>query len=364
MESLARRSILNLNKYVQGTTFEQVKKQYNLDNITKLSSNENPHGPSERAFKAIEEHSKNVSVYPDGSYQDLKERLSKLNNLDVNNIVLGNGSDELIKLLLAAFLNPGEKVITADITFSVYKHACTMMDGEIVKVPLKNFTHDLNGILDAITPNTKMIFICNPNNPTGTIVTHEQVQSFLDKLPSEVIVVFDEAYCEYVSSPNFPNTLEFIRQGYPVVSLRTFSKLYGLAGLRVGYGFAPKEVVDIIEKVRVPFNVNLIGYKAALASLDDTFHTKFSIKENNNGKVYLKNELEKLGLEVEPTEANFLLINVKGDDLKVTEELIKRGVIVRSGSHLGIKGYIRVTIGRREDNERLVEALSKINFQF
>jgi len=359
-KQLYRQTIMSIKPYVPGKPVEEVERELGISNVIKLASNENPLGPSPAAMQVLYDQIPKVSAYPDGNCYYLKNALAAQLGMDSENLIVGNGSDEIIKLIAEAFLEPGEEAIVADPTFSEYDFAVKVMGGKTVAIPAVNMTHDLPAMAAAVTEKTKLVFVCNPNNPTGTIVRRSEVQTLLDSLPQGVIVVFDEAYYEYVTDSEYPQTLDFVRQGRDVIVLRTFSKIYGLAGLRVGYGVARPELIGYLLRVREPFNVNMPAQAAALAALGDAEHLARSRALNEEGKAFLTGEFTRLGLTFAPTEANFLWVNIAADCRRVFAGMLRRGVIVRTGDIFGAEETIRVTIGTPEQNRRLVSTLQEV----
>lgn len=345
--------------YPPGKPIEEVERELGIRNSIKLASNENPFGPSPKAVEAIAGAVKNLHRYPDGGCFYLKERLAKRIGVKPENLIIGNGSNEIIELVIRTFLRPGEEAVMGNPSFAVYPLAVPAAGGKKIEVPLKNLTHDLDAMADAITNRTRIVFIANPNNPTGTIVTKIQLKRFMDRLPEGVILVLDEAYYEFVTDPEFPKSLGYFREGRNVVILRTFSKIYGLAGLRIGYGVAPEKLVFYMNKVRQPFNVNSLAQIAAMAAIEDEEHLKRSQKNNMDGLNYFFREMKAMGLEYVHTQANFLLIKV-GKGKEVYDALLKQGVIVRPMASYGLGEYIRVTVGKPEENKRFVEAIKKV----
>ncbi|WP_027340525.1 histidinol-phosphate transaminase [Halonatronum saccharophilum] len=357
---LIRKEILSIKPYIPGKPIEEVKRELGLKEVIKLASNENPLGPSPLAVERMGETIKGVNIYPDGNVHRLREKLSVKLGVEGNQLIFGNGSDEILVMLAQAFIDKGDEVIMAETTFSEYEFATNIMGGEIVKVPLKDYTHDLKAMAETISDNTKMIFICNPNNPTGTAVGRAEVEDFLDKVNEDIIVVFDEAYYEYVSDKNYPQSLDYLLDYENLIILRTFSKIYGLGGLRVGYGIANEKIISYLERVRQPFNVNAIAQEGALASLEDQSHIRESLDYNRQGKEYLYREFDKLGLDYVPTETNFILVDLPKSNDQVFKELLKQGIIIRSLSSYGYKTKIRVTIGLPEDNKKFIKALKSL----
>jgi len=355
-----REGIKQLIPYDPGKPIEELQREKGLKRVIKLASNENALGPSKKALEALKKAIFEINRYPDGSCYYLKRKAAEKFKVSTEHIIFGNGSNEIIELLMRTFLNPGDKIIYAEPAFIVYKLISLAMDIHSEVIPLKGFTHDLEAMADAVDYNTKMIFIANPNNPTGTMVTHQQVMDFLKKIPDEVIVVFDEAYIEYVERGDFPQLIPLVmEEKRPIVLLRTFSKIYGLAGVRIGYAIAPSLLVDYMNRVRQPFNVNSLAQVAAFAALDDDEHVKKSRQMVFEGKRYLYEGLKKLGLSFVPSETNFFLIKV-GDAKKVFQDLLDRGIIVRHMVGYGLPEYIRVTIGTFEENEIFLNELKEL----
>ncbi|HOM80324.1 MAG TPA: histidinol-phosphate transaminase [Armatimonadota bacterium] len=357
---ICRSNIHDLVPYVPGKPIEEVEREYGITDIIKLASNENPYGPSPRVVEAMKKALDNVRLYPDGSCYALTKRLSEHLNVPTDHIVVGNGSDEIIHYLGIAYLEPGDEVVQAHPSFVRYEAAAILNGCQCIQVPLKDYTHDLDAMADAVTPRTKLLFITNPNNPTGTIVTRSAVDRLLDRIPERVLVVMDEAYYEYVEDPEYPDSLAYIREGRNVISLRTFSKIFALAGLRVGYGIARPEIIWAIHQVREPFNVNSIAQVGAIACLDDPDQVERGRRVNRDGRTYLYAVCERLGLPYVPSQANFVFIDVKADSRVVFQELLRRGVIVRTGDIFGHPTHLRVTVGTPEENARFVRALEEV----
>lgn len=360
IRKIARPEIFKLKPYIPGKPAEEVQRELGLTDIVKMASNENPLGPSPLASAAVREALNSLHIYPDSNCYYLREKLAQVLGIEEKGILIGNGSDEILRLIAETFIGPDDEVILAHPTFVEYEFTALVMGADCVEVPLKDYRHDLVAMRDAVSNRTKIIYICNPNNPTGTIVTRQEVESFLDSLPENVIVVMDEAYGEYNESADFPNSLKYVQEGRNVIVLRTFSKIYGLAALRVGYGLTCPTIASLIERVREPFNVNLLAQKAAAAALEDTRHAAASRANNKAGKEFLCQALDEMGLEWIPSQANFLLVDTGRDGRWVFENLLKTGVIVRSGDAYGYPNHIRVTIGLPRDNERFIKALKSI----
>lgn len=360
IKNRARQEIFKLKPYTPGKPIEEVKRELGLEDIIKLASNENPLGPAPRAIEAISNMLSELHLYPDANCFNLKKALSGFYDIPITDILIGNGSDELLKLIAETFLSSGDQIIVGKPTFSEYEFAALIMGAECIEVPLKDFTHDLPAMLAAITPKTKIIVICNPNNPTGTIVNRTQIKEFMDKVPDDILVIFDEAYYEYVENPDYNTGLEYLAQGRNVIVLRTFSKIYGLAALRVGYGLTSTEIAQAVERVMEPFNVNTPAQIGALAALQDKEHVQKSRELNSQGKQYLYNEFKRLGLTYVPTEANFIFMDTGADCREIFNRLLKLGVIVRTGDIFGYPTFIRVTVGTEEENQRFIASLEKV----
>ncbi|AEJ61741.1 Histidinol-phosphate aminotransferase [Spirochaeta thermophila DSM 6578] len=323
----------------------------------KLSSNENPLGPSPLALKALQDTAATIHRYPDGACRALKEKLAELHGLSPDWYVIGNGSDEVMLFIAGAFVDRGASVVTGEHTFSEYTFATRVFEGEVRYAPMQEGRFQLEEILARIDASTRVVFICNPNNPTGTYLSHEELTSFLEKVPGDVLVVVDEAYREYVEARDFPETVELLKDHPNLMVLRTFSKVYGLAGLRVGYGVAHPQVIRYVGRLKPPFNVNLLGQAAALAALDDEAFVERSRAITREGKAFLYGELSRLGLFYYPSEANFVCFRVEGSSQEAFRALMERGVIIRPLDSFGLPGWMRVTVGTHEHNTAFIAAL-------
>ena len=350
MKKLIRPVVTQITPYTPGKPIEEVKRELGIKDVFKMASNENALGPSPRALAAMKRAIKDVHRYPDGSCFYLKRALARKYDLSPEQCIIGNGSDELIVLALRTFINPGDEVIIASPTFLVYRLAAILADAKVITVPLRAFRYDLVAMRERVGPKTKMVFIANPDNPTGTYVTREEVEWFIYSLPKHVIVFFDEAYCEYVRAKDYPDTLKYLGRGNSIVS-RTFSKVYGLAGLRIGWAAATREVAGYLNQLREPFNVNLVAQKAAEAALGDRAHVLRTRAMNEAGLRYLSHGLREDGVFYVPSVTNFLLINVGPQSQQLYQRLMAKGVIVREMSGWGLKNFIRVTIGTMRENQ-------------
>ena len=349
--------IAGLRPYVPGKPVEEVQRELGLTDVIKLASNENPLGPSPHAVAALTAMASQMAQYPEGAAPALRAVVSRHQDVPPECLVFGSGSDEILHLLSVALLQPGDAVVQADPSFAMYAIYAAECNAEVIKVPLDNYTHDLEAMAEAITPRTRIVYVTNPNNPTGTLVTQTQLAKFMDRVPQDVLVVFDEAYDEYVRHPDKPDTRLWVREGRNVAILHTFSKAYGLAGLRVGYGIMRPALAEILNRVRSPFNVNMAAQAAAVAALEDQAHVRESVTVNAEGKRYLYAAFQQMRLEFVPSQANFVLVDVQRDSRAVFEALQRRGVIVRAGAGLGLPQHIRVTVGTMPQNQRFVEAL-------
>jgi histidinol-phosphate aminotransferase len=351
--------IRTLIPYEPGKPIEEVEREYGIPSSIKLASNENPLGPSPKALAAIREKLDQLHLYPDGDCFYLKRGMAQKIGVEPENLIFGNGSNEIIELAVRTFMRPGDEAVMAEQAFVVYPLIVQAVGGKKKAVPLRNFTHDLAAIADAITPQTRVVFLANPNNPTGTIYRRDEWERFLGKVSSNLLLIVDEAYFEYVHAPAYPDSLRYHAEDRAILTLRTFSKLYGLAGLRIGYGVGPKKLIDIMQRVRQPFNVNAAAQWAALAALEDVDHVKRSLEVNRLGMEYLQAEFTRLGLEFVPSDANFILVRV-GKGQEVFSQLLSKGVIVRPMAGYQFPEHMRVTIGTMDENRKFIDALQKV----
>ena len=358
---VANQHLMGIMPYVPGKPVEEVQRELGLSQVHKLASNENILGPSPKAVEAILKAASAVNFYPDGSCYYLVDTLARKHGVKPSQIIIGNGTDEVIRLLCNALLGPDGNVVYAHPSFVMYKISSMVMNAARIEVPLKDtYTHDLPALAAAVTPQTRMVFVCNPNNPTGTIVKKREVDQFLDALPEGVLAVFDEAYFEYVEDADYPDSLDYFKTGRPVVTLRTFSKVYGLAGLRVGYGIMDESLAGVLHRVRNPFNVNALAQAAAVAAAGDAEHLAAAKAFNSQGKNYLHAEFDRMGLSYAKSEANFVLVDIGRDSQEVFEILLQKGVIVRPGKFLGFPTHLRVSIGDSAGNQAFIKALQEI----
>jgi histidinol-phosphate aminotransferase len=354
--------VSDLKPYVPGKPVEEIDRELGIKGSVKLASNENPLGPSPMALKALLNDLVNappqnsLNRYPDGSGYYLKKALSEKLSVNEDEIVLGSGSNELVDIAARTFLQPGDEAVMARPSFVVYQMTTRALGAKPVEVPLKDYAHDLSAMGDAVTAGTRIIFIANPNNPTGTINRKSEFDTLMQRIPDGVLVVVDEAYYEYVTDPDYADSMKHFREGRDILILRTFSKIYGLAGLRIGYGIAKKDIITEMNKLRPPFNTNSLAQKAAIWALKDENHLQTTREINEQGKRYLSREFSSLNIKYVPTEANFFFLPLELDARVLYNKLLEQGVIVRP---MG-PGGIRVTIGLPEENKRFIEAFKKV----
>jgi len=356
MWNAAHDHVLNLVAYEPGKPVEELAREMGLapSDIIKLASNENPLGPSPRALEAMRETLDRAHFYPDGGGWALRNAIASRLDLARENIILGNGSNEIIEFIGHAFLRPGDEVVTAQHAFAVYTLMAQLFGATTVEVPDPGFTHDLDAMLAAVTPKTRQVFIANPNNPTGTMVGQEEIDRFMERVPDHVLVIFDEAYYEFLDNP--PDVLRFVREGRNVIVMRTFSKIQGLANLRIGYGITNEKLASVLQKTRQPFNANGIAQAGALAGLSDEAHMLRTREITREGRDFLEAEFAAMGLKFVPSAANFVLVHV-GDGDKVFQTLLRQGIIVRAMRSYKLPEWIRVSVGTMDQNRRFVAAL-------
>ncbi len=362
MKNLVKPNILNVKNYVPGKPIEEVQRELGLKNVIKLASNENCFGPSPMAIVAISKALRNINRYPDSASFYLRKKLSGSLGVSGSSLIFGNGSDEVICMAVKAFVSDGDEVVIAKPTFPIYEIASQLQNAKIRLVPMtREFKYDLGRMKKAITPNTKIVFIANPDNPTGTYVTKKELDEFLHGLPRDMIVFLDEAYFEFAnySFKDYPNGMDYLKRPGVIVA-RTFSKVYGLAGLRIGYGISSPEIISYMERTREPFNINILAQAGALAALDDKAFLEKTISHVEMEREFLYSAFRKMGLEYVRSATNFIIVNV-GKDCKVLfNDLLKEGVIVRDMKAWGLDSYIRVTVGTKPENRKFITALKKV----
>ncbi len=348
-----------IRPYPPGKPIEEVERELGRTAI-KLASNENPLGPSPKALEAIQNCLNRVHLYPDGQGYSLRKKLAKVHELEMDQIILGAGSTDLIELVAKTFLSAGDEAITSESAFYIYRLAIEEMGAGLVLTPMRDMTFDLPAIARAVTQRTKVIYLGNPNNPTGTLFTATDLDRFLDVLPPRILVVLDEAYYDYVRRPDYSHSLDYVRAGRNVLVLRTFSKVHGLAGLRVGYGMGPAGLVESLNRIRSPFNVNALAQAAALAALGDREHVRRSVESNLKEMKFLTEELALMGVRYTPSFGNFLLIDTGRDCEEDFARLLHEGVIVRPMKLYAFPTSLRVTVGTRPEIEQFLEALRRV----
>ncbi len=362
MKPFAPEHIASITPYPPGKPIEELEREYGISGSIKLASNENPLGPSPRAVEAIVGALSKLNRYPDGSGFYLRKKLAEKNCIPFDGIMLGNGSNELIELVIRAFVTPGNEVIMPSPSILLYRLVVQWMGGKPICVPLgAKLEIDLGKMAEAVTPETKVIFLTNPNNPTGTVINKSDFEAFLSIVSSSVVIVLDEAYIEFNRNPDTPSGFDYTGSNGPsVIALRTFSKAYGLAGLRIGYGAMDPDIAGFLNRVRQPFNTGSLAQAAALAALDDEEFLHRTLQTVWTGLQYLYGEVEKMGLRYIPSEANFFLIEVDREAGNLFEAMLRRGVIIRSMASYGMERFIRVNAGLPEENERFVSTLSQV----
>ena len=360
MWKTAHEHILKLTVYEPGKPVEELARDLGLreEEIIKLASNENPLGPSPKALEAMRRTLERSHFYPDGGGYELRGAIAEHlgPGFQRENIVLGNGSNEIIEFIGHAFFRPGDDVVVARHSFAVYKLMAQLFGADTVEVPDPGFTADLDAMLAAITPRTRVLFLANPNNPTGTLVGQEAIDRFMAKVPDHVLVVFDEAYYEFLDDETAPDVLKYVREGRNVVVMRTFSKIMGLANLRIGYGVTTPELASVLQRTRQPFNANGIAQAGALAGLLDEEHMRKTRELTREGRAYLEKEFAAMGLEYVPSSANFVLVKV-GDGNAVFQALLRKGIILRAMGSYGLPEWIRISVGTMDQNRRCIEEL-------
>ena len=355
----AKQRLLSIEPYRPGKPIAEVKRELKLRHVVKLASNETPYGPSKKVLAALRRESVSINRYPDGGCFYLRQALAKRLGVAGNQLIFGNGSDEIIVMTIRAFVGEGEEVVVARPSFLIYEIAARIEGAVVKSVPLKGFHYDLEGMAAAVTPKTKLVFIGNPDNPAGTYVSARQLEEFLKTIRPDIGVFVDEAYFEYVNTGDYPDTVKLLSRYGNLIITRTFSKIYGLAGLRIGYGIARPEVVDILNRVREPFNVDSLAQAAALACLKDGAYYRRIARETEKEKQGLYRALDKLGRPFVKSATNFVLVDV-GQGTPVAEKLLRKGVIVRDMKFWGLENFIRVTIGKKEENRKFIKALLEV----
>ena len=357
-----KKALSSIAPYAAGKPIDEVKREFNISKVTKLASNENPYGASPKALEAAKKALESLNIYPDASSYDLKKALSLKHGLDDDMFVFGTGSDGLIELLCKTFIEPGDESVVPYPSFSLYETNVLASNGTPVMVPLnENYTMDLEAMKNAVTDKTKIVWLCNPNNPTGAIYSADEQENFIKSLRDDILIVIDEAYYEYaLDNSTYPDSEKLLKEHKNIIILRTFSKIYGLASLRVGYGMADKSITNAMNKIRAPFNVNSMAQAAATAAISDDDFRKETLKKNEENKLYLYEEFDKLSLPYIKSSTNFIMVDTKRDSKEMYTELLKKGYIVKGGHVLGMEGFLRVTIGTKKECTGFIKALKEI----
>lgn len=359
-EELVVPAVAAIHPYEPGKPIEEVERELGIHEAAKLASNENPLGPSPLAVRALREALEDLNRYPDGGSWALRHKIAARHGVDPSRIFLGSGSCEIINLLAFLFLRPGLNAVTSEHAFVIYQLATAATGGSLKAVPMRDgYAFDLDAIADAVDDNTRVVFLANPNNPTGTIYRRGEWQRFLKKIPQRVVIVADEAYFEFVRDRDYPDSLEAHDDSRMLVTLRTFSKIFGLAGIRVGYAVARPDIVSLLNKVRQPFNVTSLGQVAVMAGMDDEEHVGNTLRVNAEGMAYLEGEFQRLGVDYVPSHANFILADV-GSGRSAYDKLLRLGVIVRPMDGYGFPRHVRISVGLPEENRKFVAALEKV----
>ena len=355
-----REALKNISPFKTARSLEAIKKEYGVDKVIKLAGNETNLGPSPKAQEAVLRAVGDLYLYPDGQCTALREKLSRLHNVPPQRLIFGNGSFELLSVIAHAFLEEGDEAITPVPSFGYYKTATLEMGGVVVPVPLKEYHVDLEGIQKSLTPRTKIIWLCNPNNPTGTVIGTARLETFLEEIGPQVLVVFDEAYYDYAESRDYLDTIQLLNRHNNIICLRTFSKIYGLASSRIGYGVAQEELLDILLRTKLPNNVNRLAQAAALASLDDADFRQAVLENNRRGKALYYSRLPQLNLEYIPTHGNFIMFNTGLPSDYVVDQFVRKGILIRGGDEFGMPSWLRITIGLPAENEAVLELIEEL----
>ena len=357
---LANKGIRSLHPYQPGKPISELERELGISNIVKLASNENPLGCSHLAIEAMQREMNDIARYPDANGYYLKEAISHKLAIEMEQITLGNGSNDVLNLIARTFAGPGSEVMFSQHAFVVYPIAAKAVEADSVVVPAKNYAHNLEAMGDAITDKTRLIFIANPNNPTGTCENTESLRAFMQRVPENVIVVMDEAYYEYVDDADYPQTINWLNEFNNMIITRTFSKAYGLAGARIGYSISHKDIAGLLNRIREPFNVNSFAMAGATAALKDVDFLQQAVDLNRRGMDYFTAQLDEMGFVYIPSKGNFLTVEVGNNAASIYEKLLHQGVIVRPVANYEMPGHLRVSIGLMEENQRFISALKKV----
>lgn len=360
-KKLFKNEVELIRPYVPGKPVEELQRELGLKEIEKLASNENPLGPSPKAVEAIIKEVQNINIYPDADGIKLKKKLAEKYNLSPRNIVLGNGGEELLKMISETFINLGDEAIMAETTFGKYASDVLLMGGVAIQLPLKDYKHDFEGFINKITDKTKLIYVCNPNNPTGNIMTKDEVEYLVKNVPEDIVIVFDEAYCDYaIKNPEYPKTLNILKERSNTIILRTFSKVSGIAAVRVGYLFTSEEIAETMGKVKLTFGVNRLAQAAAIGALQDDEHIEKTVDLNYKSLAMMEKYFEEKNFEYIKSYANFIFVNVNKDSKTVFQKLLEKGIIIRAGFLWGWDNWLRVTTGTIEQTEKFITKLNEV----
>lgn len=360
-KNLFRNELSKLQPYVPGKPIEEVQKEYGLTDVVKLASNENQLGPSPKAVEAIKNELKNLNVYPDAGAMELRQELAKKYGLDWENVVVGNGGEQVLQIIAQTFINPGDEAIMAKTTFGIYANSVAHMGGIPIKLPLKDYKHDFEAFVENINDKTKLIYVCNPNNPIPNIMTKDEIDYLVENVPEDIVIVFDEAYYDFARvNPDYPETLNILNKRPNTVILRTFSKVTGIAAVRVGFALTSKEIATEMSKVKGVFNVNRLAQVAALGALKDQEHIEKTVELNYKSLEMMEEFFDSIGLEYVKSNANFTWVNIETHSKEAFEELMKRGVIIRPGYLWGWDNWLRVSTGTVEQTEKFIAELKTV----
>jgi len=360
-KELFRKETKDMKPYVPGLSVNEAKERYNLKTVIKLASNENPLGPSKEAVKRAKKAVENVNIYPDPAVSELREKVGAGIGVHANQIVFGNGGEHIIKIIAETFINKGDEAIMADITFGIYASTVEFLGGVAVRVPLKNYKHDFEAMIEKINEKTKLIYVCNPNNPVGNIMTKAEVDYLVEKIPADIVLILDEAYYDYaIINDEYPDSLEILRKRENTIIIRTFSKMAGIAGLRIGYAISSTEIAGEMSKNKGTFYVNGVAQEAALGVLEDQEHIDKTVELNYKSLKIMEDYFDKNNMEYVKSNANFIFVKVGIDSRVAFEELMKRGIIVRPGFLWGWDEWLRISTGSEKDSKILVDTIADI----
>lgn len=360
-KNLFRNELSKIIPYVPGKPIEEVKKELGIEEVEKLASNENPLGPSPKAIEAIKKEVENIHIYPDATAMTLRKAIAEKHGLNYANVVVGNGGEQVLQMIAQTFINEGDEAIMATTTFGMYGSSVSHMGGVPVKLPLKDYKHDLEGFINKINEKTKLIYVCNPNNPTGNIMTKDEIDFLVKNVPEDIVIIFDEAYYDYAKvNQDYPETLNILKERPNTIILRTFSKVAGIAGVRVGFALASEEIVTEMGKVKGVFNVNKLAQAGALGALADKEHIEKTVELNYKSMGMMKEYFEERGLEYIKSNANFIFVNINMDSRIVFQKLMESGIIIRPGYLWKWDNWIRVSTGSMEQTEKFLVKLHRV----